>query len=94
MSFSWGDEGIESFYAGQVEARYARERDEDPDDDEGQPKGWEYFEAIGRGLDALHASWPCDLPDARMNSGKRLVRANAAPRLLVAGGRLGKGWAR
>jgi len=87
MNFSWGDEGIESFYAGQVEARYAREQDEDREAEEPLT-----VQESARNIDMMY---PAQLrPAIRVRVGVQIVRERKAARVLVAGGRLGKGWAR
>ena len=89
MGFSWGDEGIESFYAGQVEARYARERDEEGSEKPEEPLS---VQESARNIDLMY---PAQLrPAIRVRVGVQMVRERREARVLVAGGRLGNGWAR
>lgn len=85
MSFLHGDEGIESYYSGQVEARYAREREEESDEAEGSLT----VQESARNIDLMY---PAQLrPTIRVRVGAQMVRERRESRLLVAGGRLGKG---
>lgn len=88
MSFLHGDEGIESYYSGQVEAHYSSERDEEADEAV-EPLT---VQESARNIDLMY---PAQLrPAIRVRVGVQMVRERREARVLVAGGRLGKGWER
>lgn len=88
MSFLHGDEGIESYYLGQVEASHSSERDEESEE---QDEPLTVLESA-RNIDMMY---PAQLrPAIRVRVGVQMVREQRETRVLVAGGRLGKGWAR